>query len=318
MKLALLAAAATALSGAAAHANPAPAAPSTLVARDLPSPGVKAFRFRSEKMGRNYDVVIRFPRQYMAHPDKRFPALLITDGNRFFPAAMAALNAVEGELAAPMILIAVGTPFEEGPDAYNRRRVHEFSPPGWDMKDAFGQGVAQSCAGWKVPLAQCTGGAPEFLRFLSGELIPRLASDMRIDRDRLALGGVSAGGFFAAWASFQPHSPFSNYILSSPAFAYGDGEIFREEARFAEGRKDFPVGIYMSSGSLEIDHPYLEGVGKVVSGQAHLGGVLRGRSYPGLRLHSEIHQGLGHLDAASTAYARGLRLLMAPGAGAAK
>lgn len=318
MKLALLAAVAAALVGVSAHAKPATSAISTLEPRNLPSPGVKAYSFRSETMGRTYDVTIRLPRQYLENPDRRFPALLITDGNRLFPAAMAALNAVEAELAAPMILIAVGTPFEEGHDAYNRRRVHEFSPPGWDLQDAFGKGIAQSCAGWKVPEAECTGGAPQFLRFLSDELLPRIARDIRIDRDRLALGGVSAGGFFAAWASFQAESPFTNYIISSPAFAYGGDAIFREEARFAAGRKDFPIGFYMSSGSLEIDHPYLEGVGKVVSGQAHLGGVLRTRAYPNLRLYSEIHQGLGHLDAASTAYARGLRLLMAPGAGAAR
>jgi len=33
------------------------------------------------------------------------------------------------------------------------------------------------------------------------------------------------------------------------------------------------------------------------------------RGYPGLRLYSEIHQGLGHVDTGPVSLARGLRLL---------
>jgi predicted alpha/beta superfamily hydrolase len=123
------------------------------------------------------------------------------------------------------------------------------------------------------------------------------------------LFGVSAGGFFAAWTIFQERSPFRAYLISSPAMAYGDGDIFRQEARYAASHADLPVSIYLASGSLEIDDPFIEGVGQIVSGQARLGALLRGRRYPGLVLHSEIHQGLGHSDAAAMTMARGLRLL---------
>jgi hypothetical protein len=91
--------------------------------------------------------------------------------------------------------------------------------------------------------------------------------------------------------------------------AYGDGEIFRQEERYAAANKDLKVGIYMASGSLEIDDPFLEGIGRIVSGQARFGAVLRGRTYPSLKLTSEIHHGLGHVDAAGTTLARGIRVL---------
>lgn len=277
--------------------------------RDFPTLGMQAFSFQSGVMNRTYDVIVRFPMAYMQEPDRKFPTLVITDGNRFFGGVAAALMAVEAELEEPMIIVAVGTPFEEGPMAYNVRRIHEFSPEGWNLKDEFGQSVADTCRQAGVDLNGCTGGAPKFLKFLSRELLPGLARGIRINLDNLTLGGASAGGYFASWAMFQKQSPFRNYIISSPAMAYGNGEIFRVEEDYARKHKNLKAGVYMSSGSLEITHPYIEGVGQVVSGQAHFGGVLMKRDYKGLTLKSELHNGLGHIDVIPVTFARGLREL---------
>lgn len=277
--------------------------------RDFPTLGMQAFSFKSDLMNRTYDIIVRFPMAYMQEPERRFRTLVITDGNRFFGGVAAALMAVEAELDEPMIIVAVGTPFEEGPMAYNVRRVHEFSPKGWDLKDEFGQSVASTCKQAGVDLGDCTGGAPRFLKFLSKELLPGLARGIRINLEDLTLGGASAGGYFAAWTIFQEDSPFRNYIISSPAMAYGNGEIFRTEENYASEHSDLRVGLYMSSGSLEMTHPYIEGVGQVVSGQMHFGGTLMKRNYDGLKLASEIHDGLGHIDVIPATFARGLRHL---------
>ena len=79
----------------------------------------------------------------------------------------------------------------------------------------------------------------------------------------------------------------------------------------AQSHKDLPVRVYLASGTLEIDDPELEGIGHIVSGQARLSAALRGRRYPGLTLHSEMLQGLGHTDAPGTTAVRGMRLLYA-------
>ncbi|WP_417457602.1 alpha/beta hydrolase [Kordiimonas sp.] len=277
--------------------------------REFPTLGMQAFSFKSDFMDRNYDIIVRFPMAYMQDPERKFPTLVMTDGNRFFGGVAASLMAVEAELIEPMIIVAVGTPFEEGPMAYNVRRVYEFSPKNWDLKDEFGQSVASTCKQAGVDLRDCTGGAPKFLKFLSKELLPGLARGMRLDLDNLALGGASAGGYFASWAMFQKESPFKNYIISSPAMAYGDGEIFRLEETYSKKHKSLNAGVYMSSGSLEMTHPYIEGVGQVVSGQAHFGGTLMKRGYEGLTVTSEIHDGLGHIDVIPVTFARGLREL---------
>ena len=91
--------------------------------------------------------------------------------------------------------------------------------------------------------------------------------------------------------------------------AYGDGEIFRQEAQYAAQHKDLKVGIYFAAGGLEIQDKLLEGVGQIVSGMTHLTGVLRARSYPGLTVFTEVHPGMGHTDVMGTSVVRGLRSL---------
>jgi predicted alpha/beta superfamily hydrolase len=153
------------------------------------------------------------------------------------------------------------------------------------------------------------GGAPKFLGVIVDELIPQLAKQFPIDTAQLGLFGVSAGGFFVSWAIFQDKSPFKSYLISSPAMAYGDGAIFREEARYAASHKDLHVSVFVATGSLEFDDPYLEGIGKIASGHAQFVAALRGRKYPNLKLNNEIMNGMGHGDSAPAALVRGMRTL---------
>jgi len=282
-----------------------------LVPRAFPQIGVESYSFTSTIMGRDYDISVGLPVGYDADADTTYPALIVTDGNRSFPQIHGAARVMSQQESQSLFVVSIGTPFEQGPDAWVRRRVHEFSPPDWDMDDPFGEVVQPFCDALEgsEPGAPCVGGAPQFLEFIVTELLPSIHQKYPIDPDRLGLFGVSAGGFFVSWAIFQDISPFNTYLISSPAMAYGDGEIIREEARYAASHSDLDVAIYMASGSLEIDSAFLEGVGQIVSGQARLTGLLRTRDYPGLVLHSEIHQGLSHSDSAVVTLIRGMRLL---------
>lgn len=280
-----------------------------LQAQAIPAQRTESYRFASPSMARSYDVTVGLPESYADSSAKRYALLLVTDGNDYFPLVFNAANTVVG--IDEVIVVSVGAPFAEGRDAFTRRRVHEFSPTGWAMTDPFGQYVAGGCKAWKLAIDDCVGGAPKFLTMLVDELLPRLTSKYRIDRDRLGLFGVSAGGFFASWAIFQEKSPFRTYIISSPAMAYGDGDVLRQEARYAAAHKDLPARVYLSFGTLEIDDPQLEGVGQIVSGTARLSAALRSRKYPGLTLYNEALSGLGHTDAPGTAAVRGMRLLYA-------
>lgn len=281
-----------------------------LVPHPFTPPGVQAFQLDSPGMGERYELVVSLPPNYAQDSTKTWPLLLVTDGYwAFQPVSVAASWLASQGVFDGLIVASLGVPAEAGDPLWSRRRIYEFSPPEWPMTDPFGQVVRQACATLGSAPGKCTGGAPAFLRFITGEVLPLLARQYRVDATRLGLFGASAGGFFASWAIFQADSPFSRYLISSPAMAYGDGEIFRQERRFAESKKDLPVAIYMASGGLEMEDPFLEGIGQIVSGQARLSAALRTRNYPGLRLVTEIHPGLGHADVIGTTAARGLRVL---------
>ena len=272
--------------------------------------GVRSYTIHSAIMQRDYLISVAVPDEPL-ETGKQYPAFILTDGNWALAPAQIAYGGAREAMPGPVFVVAIGAPPATTAEERGIRRIYEFSPPGWDRQDAFGKVVTEGCAKLGVSPARCTGGAPAFSQFIIRELLPALSATFPIDENRLSLGGISAGGFFGLWMAFQPGSPFRNYIISSPSMQYGNGEILRLEETYARTHRDFPVGIYMGSGSLEIDDPFLEGVGQIVSGQARLGGMLRSRKYPSLRLFGEIHHGLGHVDASAASYARGMRLLLA-------
>lgn len=278
--------------------------------RPVPERGIQSFTFQSPSMGVRFSLNVGFPQGYKAGDGKKYPALIVTDGDFVFDNVYASASTLNGAIT-PLFIISVGTSLKEGEEEHTRRRIYEFSPPGWDRKDQFGQAVEGFCKRFKSPEGKCTGGAGKFLAAITSEMIPLLTAKFPIDTNQLGLFGLSAGGFFTSWAIFQPNTPFRKYIVSSPAMAYGHGEIFRQEAAYAKTHKDLPVGIYMASGGLEVTDPLLEGMGEIVSGMSHLAGVLATRQYPGLKLTVEFHPGMGHEDVMGTSVVRGLRTLYA-------
>jgi ferri-bacillibactin esterase len=269
---------------------------------------VESYSIRSPTMGARYDVSVAAPLGVQPGSGEKYPALLVTDGNWTFARALEAVRSLQGEIE-PLYVIGVGTPAAEGDSGHVRRRLYQFTAPGWTMTDPVGKVLTQACADYHSPAGRCVGGAPAFLAFLASELLPALLQRYPIDPARLGLFGWSAGGFFASWAVFQPSSPFTTYLISSPAMAFGDGDVFRQEERYAATHEDLRVGIYLGSGSLEAEDNLLEAIGRTVSGQIHFTAMLRSRHYPGLRLHSEIHAGLGHADGVAATVSRGVRVL---------
>lgn len=284
------------------------AAGQQLEPRPVPTGEVEAFTFQSPSMGVRFAVSVGMPAGYKAGDGKKYQALVVTDGDWAFPGVNVAVRSLDGAID-PMFVISIGTALDEGEGAHTKRRIYEFSPPDWDMKDPFGQAVNKMCGDIHSEAGRCVGGAPKFLNAIVAELIPLVAAKYPIDTNQLGLFGISAGGFFVSWAIFQPNSPFKKYLISSPAMAYGDGDTFRQEERYARDHKDLPVGIYLASGGLEATDQSLEGIGKIVSGMSHLAGVLAGRHYPGLKLVVEYHPGMGHVDVMGTSVVRGLRTL---------
>jgi len=84
-----------------------------------------------------------------------------------------------------------------------------------------------------IPATSGEGGAENFANFLEFELIPMIEQGYPVDttaKSRVILGH-SMGGSFAAFMFAQHPEVFSNYLVLSPAFWYGDGVALKCEER---------------------------------------------------------------------------------------
>lgn len=100
-----------------------------------------------------------------------------------------------------------------------------------------------------------SGGAANYYRFLTEELLPMLQSRYRIDLEfGSSLRGHSLGGLFASYALFQPDSAgmgFDHYIIESPSWWWDNDYIFGLEAAYFELHSALPKHVYCAVGELE-------------------------------------------------------------------
>jgi predicted alpha/beta superfamily hydrolase len=281
-----------------------------LESRPVPSRDVVSFTYQSPSMGVRYGINVGLPVDFRPAAGKKYPALITTDGDQQFVGVYQAARSLMSQRAiGEMFIVSIGSELEQGDSSWIRRRFYEFTPANWDLKDPVGQLILKVCETYRSAPDRCTGGAPKFLGAILTEMLPLIQTRYPIDPEQLGLFGISAGGFFATWTVFQAGSPFKKYLISSPALAYGNDEIFRHEVGYAAGHKDLDAAIYFGAGSLEIlEEPY-EAVIQTVSGMLRLGAVMRTRNYPSLKLVTEVHPGMGHADVVGTSVVRGLRSL---------
>ncbi len=282
--------------------------------RPVPTRDVVSFTYQSASMGVRYGINVGLPVDFHPAPGKKYPAMITTDGDQEFVGVYDAARSLMSQRAiGEMFIISIGSELDQGDSSWIRRRFYEFTPANWDLKDSVGQLIAKVCEAYRSAPGRCTGGAPKFFESIVTEMLPLILEKYPISPDQLGLFGISAGGYFASWAVFQSNSPFKKYLISSPALAYGNDEIFREEARYAAHHKDLDARIYFGAGSIEFQEELFEAVVKTVSGMVHLAAVLQTRNYPSLKLFTEIHPGMGHSDVMGTSVVRGLRSLYGAG-----
>ncbi len=129
--------------------------------RPIPNRGVESFTFQSPSMGVRFSLNVGLPPGYKAGDGKKYPALIVTDGDFVFRNVYEQASTLEGVIT-PLFIISIGTSLDEGEAEHTRRRIYEFSPPGWDRQDNFGQAVEGYCKQFKSPEGRCTGGSASF------------------------------------------------------------------------------------------------------------------------------------------------------------
>lgn len=139
---------------------------------------------------RTYDVSL--PRQYTADSTKRFPLVVVLDGESQGEVATA-IARYDGDVGTtpPVIVVAV----------HNTRRMRDFTPA--------------AVSGFEPPPGT-TGGAARFLSFLGDELLPSIDRSYRTAPMRVLIGH-SLGGLFALHAIANRPALFTGYVVMEPA-----------------------------------------------------------------------------------------------------
>ncbi len=171
--------------------------PGSLRAQEAPSPYVigTTVQLHSDVLGEDRQLIIHVPQGYEGG-QQHYPVMYLLDGDRHFhhTTGITQFLAQQGFIPA-MIVVAIP----------NTDRTRDLTPePGAEAE--------------QNPTA---GGADEFLRFLSDELIPWVEGQYRTAPFRVVVGH-SLGGLFATHALLVRPEVFDAYISISPSLWWND------------------------------------------------------------------------------------------------
>lgn len=157
----------------------------------------------SDALGENREYWVSLPDSYddEASSYKRYPILIVLDGNLHFKSISGVVNYMSSDAfrswkIPEMIVVAIR----------NVDRGRDFTPD-------------------KIVTARenNTGGGDVFLRFLEEELMPKLDKNYRTTPYRI-LFGHSLGGLLATHAYMKDKTQFNSFIAVDPSFGTWDSE----------------------------------------------------------------------------------------------
>ncbi len=208
------------------------------------------FEIKSDILDETRPIIVGTPRSYESGQEA-FTALYVLDGSAHFhyTTTIASFLAVNDRI--PEMLV-VGVP-----NFTNRSR--DLTPP------VEGQDAS-------------IGGANDFLRFLSDELIPWVDERYRT-RQHTILVGHSLGGLFTLHALVTQPDVFDGYIAISPSLNWDDQVLVAQAERFFENTPELTADLYMTMGNE---------TGAGLGGLHKLAGVLDEHSPKGFRWNMRV------------------------------
>jgi len=206
---------------------------------------------------RQYQVYL--PDSYGWAKDRRYPVLYVLDGKTHFvhTAASVGFLAAQGEIPE-MIVIAITSTV----------RVRDFTQTDWPSAWVGG------------------GGANNFKRFLSAELMPRISGAYRTDGFGI-LSGHSAGGQFILYCLTSEPTLFNAYIALSPSLDWDDNLPQRSLQKSFESTPNLPAFLYVARS---------DDSGRALADYDNLVKTLKTTSPGGFRWHSQAFPNETHVS----------------------
>jgi len=86
---------------------------------------------------------------------------------------------------------------------------------------------------WIVEGEEGFGGADNFYRYISDELVPTVDKQFRTNENRV-LAGYSLGGLFTTYAMIQENTPFNAFLAMSPSYWFDDYSAVESISKYVE------------------------------------------------------------------------------------
>ena len=258
-------------------------------------PETDTFEIHSEIVDADFQISVSFPFGYHQMADAQFPVLYFPDAWWTFGMATDIARVLSADQLIPPILV-VGIGYPGGLGDAIALRVRDMT---LRKSEATEQWIAQEVAAFGPHPPLTSGGADDFLRFLTEELAPRIERAYRGDPNQRVLHGHSLGGNFVVDVVFRQPEAFTHYIASAPALGIDDGVSFLNEREYAADHDSVPASLYLAVGLL--DRPEL------VASVAALVDTLTVREYKGFRWEVSRLEGQTHRSVMPVVLRDGLR-----------
>lgn len=190
----------------------------------------------------SYRVLVAWPAE--PPPPGGYPVIYHLDGNADFGTFTDSLRsqALRPDLAGLDAGIVVGLGYPGGEPIDFRRRARDYTPAVPPER----LGARPNGEPWPP-----TGGAADFLAFITGTLRPDIARRFPVDPGRQALFGHSFGGLFVLATLLAAPQTFRTYIASSPSLWWGGRILFDRLPDLAARTAGLDLAVQISVGGLE-------------------------------------------------------------------
>ena len=270
-------------------------------------PNTHVHQVPNTSTGRRYEVWVDLPPSYFEN-DKPYPVVFTTDADYGFPLIRSLRRRIgaKGRNVEDFVLVGLSYGIGEASMPSKRR---DYTPT-----DPFARSGATSAAG-VYDRDSTYGQAAAYRDYIERDVFALIAREYRVDMQRKVYIGHSFGGLFGSYVLLTKPRMFRSYILASPSLWFDKRTLFDLEAHYAESHRDLPAQVLLSIGAYETRgsgprHMDADMVGDMLRFER----ALKSRSYPRLRIESEVLPDEDHLTGLPRTITHGL-LWALPGTG---
>ncbi len=208
-----------------------------------------------------FHIFISLPDEYNIS-DKLYPVLFVLDGDISYGFAAGITRYLEIGGNIPELII-VGIGYGAVDKSAGNKRNRDYRPDN-------------------------SGGADNFLKFISEEIIPFIDNNYKTEKDDRTIAGYSLGGLFALYSLFTEPEIFNKYVVGSPYLLPENFIIFDYEEQASSTLSEVSAKAFISVGSEASEEKYFNPIDELVT-------IMQERDYPNLKLETKVFDGSDHL-----------------------